>query len=175
MGDQYGEKLLDVLQDIAELCYEHKHDNLTIKYCKKLKEQAERYGNLYYMANADFYVGNISLRKGEKQKGVEILQNAAILFEKAEDFAGVGQINFQIGHVHQEEQDYESTCLFYLEAIKAYQNAIHKFHPQRKSYWSLPQNLEKTIMELKSQISNLLDKIQAPEVKEKLLLDLEKV
>ncbi len=174
-GDSSSGKLLDVLQDIAELCYEHKHDNLTIKYCQQLKEQAEKYGNLYYMANADFFVGNISMRKGDTQKGVEILQNAAILFEKAEDFAGVGQINFQIGLAHQEEHDYESTCLFYLEAIKAYQNALHKFHPQRKSYWSLPMNLEKTITDLKSQISKLLPEIQSPEFKEKILLDLEKV
>ncbi|TFG20911.1 MAG: hypothetical protein EU530_01805 [Promethearchaeota archaeon] len=174
-GDNYSDKLLDVLQDIAELCYEHKHDNLTIKYCQQLKEQAEKYGNLYYMANADFFIGNISMRKGDKQKGVEILQNAAILFEKAEDYAGVGQINFQIGYAHQEEQDYEASCLFYLEAIKGYRNAIHKFHPQRKSFWSLPMNLEKTIADLKNRISKLLDEIQSPDVKERILLDLEKL
>ena len=174
-GDSYSGKLLDVLQDIAELCYENKHDNLTIKYCQQLKTQAEKHGNLYYMANADFFVGNITLRKGDNQKGLEVLQNAAILFEKAEDFAGVGQINYQIGHTYQEEQDFESACRFYLEAIKSYRSAIHKFHPQRKSFWSLPMNLEKTIQDLKNQINKLLGNIQATQVREKIKLDLEKV
>jgi proteasome lid subunit RPN8/RPN11/tetratricopeptide (TPR) repeat protein len=174
LGDSHRDRLLDVLQDIAELCYENKHDNLTIKYCGHLKSQAEKNGNLYYMANADFYVGTITLRKGDKQKGLKILQNAAILFEKAEDFAGVGLINYQIGLVYQEEQDYESTCRFLLESIKAYTEAIHKFHPQRKSFWSLPAKLKETIKNLKKQIKNLSDQIQDAEVREKMKLDLEK-
>jgi proteasome lid subunit RPN8/RPN11 len=175
LGDTHSAKLLDVLQDIAELCYESNHDTLTIKYCQQLKSQAEKYGKLYYMANADFYVGNITLRKGEKQKGLEILQNAAILFEKDEDFAGVGMINYQIGLVYLEEKEYESTCRFYIEAIKGYSDAIHKFHPQRKSFWSLPSNLQKTIQELKSQTISLSEKIESMGVREQIKLEIEKI
>jgi len=175
LGDKFSGKLLDVLQDVAELCYENKHDNLTIKYCSQLKTQAEKYGNLYYMANADFFVGNISLRKGDKEEGLSILQNAAILFEKAEDFAGVGQINYQIGYAYYEKEDYESACWFYLEAIKGYDKAIHKFHPQRKSFWSLPSNLEKTIRGLESQINRLLENIQSLQIREKIREELEKL
>ncbi|MBN2154556.1 MAG: hypothetical protein JW776_00745 [Candidatus Lokiarchaeota archaeon] len=166
LGDEYSEKLLDVLQDVSELCYENNHDTLTIKYCNLLKDIGEKYGNLFYMANADLFIGNIILRKGDKQKGMETLQNAAILFEKAQDYAGVGQINHQIGHSYLEYRDFESVCRFYLEAIKAYNQAIHKFHPQRKSYWALPSTLQRTIGELKEQISRLVEEVQSSEARD---------
>ena len=103
------------------------------------------------------------------------LQNAAILFEKAEDFAGVGLINHQIGSVYIEETDYESACRFYLEAIKGYTTAMHKFHPQRKSYWSLSSNLKKTIADLKNQILEMTEKLDSTETREKIKLDVEKL
>ncbi len=175
MGESYHGKLLDVLQDVAELCYENKHDNLTIKYCEQLKIQAELSGNLYFMANADFFVGNINLRRGDKQQGLEILQNSAILFEKAGDFSGVGQINHHLGLTYLEKDDYESTCRFFIEAIKAYDQALHHFHPQRKSFWSLPTKLKETIQDLKSQINDLSKKIENNDVREKIRMDIEKI
>ena len=103
------------------------------------------------------------------------LNDSSIFFEKSEDFAGVGQVNRIIAIQYLHNNDFCSAGLFYMKAIKNFNRAIHKFHPKRKTAWSLPQKLEESVEQLKTEVSELIKKIDDDEIKKKILQDLKSI
>ncbi len=171
-GEEFGQKIIVLLTIITESCLESEHDNLTLKYADKLKEKAENLGDLFQMGNADYFKGISLIRKKEVQQGLTTLKNSAIFFEKTEDFAGVGRVNRLIGNQYLQNNDFCSAGLFYMETIKNYNLAIQKFHPKRNTSWSLPQKLEESVEQLKTVVSQLIEKMDDEEIKKKIIQDL---
>ena len=46
-----------------------------------------------------------------------------------------------------------------METIKNYNLAIQKFHPKRNTSWSLPQKLEESVEQLKTEVYELIEKM----------------
>ncbi|MHA1727580.1 MAG: hypothetical protein ACTSWY_02475 [Promethearchaeota archaeon] len=174
-GAKYSTKILKILNDITETCLKSNHDNLTLEFAEKLKKKAEYYGDLFYMGNADFFQGTVLIIKEEIQKGLEILENASILFEKSMDFAGMGRVNHSIGDIYLKEKNFDTAGLFYIEALKGYKKGIKNFHPKRRTTWSLAINLRNLIRELKKKVDILIPRIESKEIRNKILSNIEKI
>ena len=170
LGDH--NKVVDILADVAEACLDKEHDNFAMEFSDELKIKAENIGDIFKMGTADYIKGIVLLHKGNKQEGLELLQNASVLYGKCEDYAGIGQVNQKISETYLKDLNFGSAALFTIEAIKGYRLAMKRFHPKRKSAWALPKNLEKTIVDLKSNVNSFLPKIPSDKIRDKIQVDL---
>lgn len=175
MGPNYSEKLLQTYNDVAESCLESDHDNLAIEFSEKLKVKAEELGDMFQMGNADYLKGKVLLNKNETQDALASFQNAAIFYEKVQDYAGVGKINELIGSIYKSGGNMESYALFTTEAVANYNKATEIFHRKRRSAWALKANLKNLIADLKQEIISSLSQIDDENVKNKIIKDLDEI
>ncbi len=167
LGDYY--KVMDNLSKLSEKCYYNDHYTLAEQYSNELFKISEEKGSLFYMAGAKLISGFIKIWKKEIMEGLELVQQSAILYEKAADYYGMGLCNQKIGSIYFSQLDnLESALLFLVEAMKNFNSAIYKIHPLRKTIWNTPNNLKDKIRNLKQIIESNINIITTSEVKEKI-------
>ncbi|GAB4323449.1 MAG: hypothetical protein Kow0069_28580 [Promethearchaeota archaeon] len=169
---------LEALKEFAEATFASDHLSFAEQAASKLVEEAERHGSTFHLASGHVIAGQIRLKQvkvevagqrsatpeehekrlGKIQEGLEELQQAALLFERAGDWAGVGWCNEQIGVIqYYTLRDYFSAALFYVEALKAFKKAETGVHPLRKSAWAKPEQLRRKVRSLRLFLDQLLE------------------
>ncbi|MFX1357312.1 MAG: hypothetical protein ACFFA8_08485 [Promethearchaeota archaeon] len=174
-----NDKILDLLRNVAKLCISNNHLVLAEEFSEDLYRTANKNDNLFYIGVADYLIGYLILKKGDRdvlKKGLSKIRDAAILFEKVKDYAGAGMSFNKIGTIYQNRlENYDSACLFYREAIENYNKAILINHPLRKSLWNTPDLLKEKIMELKDLIEELLPNVEHSDIRKKIIGDLKAI
>ncbi|MHA1758463.1 MAG: hypothetical protein ACTSVV_16980 [Promethearchaeota archaeon] len=173
------ERVFELLSHLAEQCISTEHQNLAEEFADELFDLASEYNNLFYKAEASYLQGYLLLKKVDKENiklALTQIQNAAIIYEQAEDFAGAGRCFYKIGIIYQTRlnQPFQS-ALFYLQAIKSYNLALQRPHPNRKSLWSSAEALTQKIIELKDIVNDLIPSIEDPKDQKKIESDLNSI
>ncbi|MHA1731990.1 MAG: hypothetical protein ACTSU5_08595 [Promethearchaeota archaeon] len=185
------EKALDLMKEFAETTLQSDHLGFSEDWATRLRDYAEKEGDMYALASAHLILGQVSLKKassaegGEQDEvdalintGLENLEEAAKGFDVVKDFAGAGLCYNQIADVqYYTIKDYSSAALFYLEAMKNYLRATRETpHPKRASIWAKPENLRKKIRGLRVFITNLLEtRVDGTQERDKIRGELEKL
>lgn len=163
------DKMMEYLSALSEKCLINDHYPLAEEFSNELFKIAEERGSLFYMAGAKSINGNIKIGQKKIIEGLEILQQAAILYEKSMDYYGTGLCNQKIGSIYFSQlEEIESGLLFFVESVKNFNSALVKIHPLRKNIHSGTPYLKDKIKNLVESIRNNLNKITTPEVKDKI-------
>ncbi|MBY9006839.1 MAG: hypothetical protein KGD63_08780 [Candidatus Lokiarchaeota archaeon] len=177
IGDQ--EKVFELLKKLSENCISSNHLFLAKEFSIRLKDLSEKVDNLFFRGEANYLLGYLLLKKGDNEflsEGLNKIRDAAILFEKQEDYVGAATCFHKIGSTYQTRLNkLDNSCLFYREAIENYNKAILKSHPNRKSLWSKPEILSKKILELKDIIEEILPKLDNLNIRDKIRNDLDSI
>jgi len=152
---------------------------LAEEFAQDLLDLSEETDNMFYQAVATYILGHIMLKKGNNsmlKSALNMVRDAAILFEKVRDFAGAGMCFNRIGTIYQVRlENFDSAALFLREAIENYNKAIVSSHPLRKSLWSKPELLKEKVIELKDLIEEILPSILNESIKAKIMNDLNSI
>ncbi|MHA1933442.1 MAG: hypothetical protein ACW96X_12935, partial [Promethearchaeota archaeon] len=170
------ERVMDLLRTVSQKCITNDHLVFAGEFANDLYKLAKKQKNLFYIGVANYILGYLLLKKGEKnvlEEGLNKIQDAAVDFEKEGDYAGAGMCFNKIGSIyHTRLHKLDNACLFYRAAIENFNNAILKMHPLRTSFWNKPELLIRKIIELRDIIEELLPKIEESELKNKIMKDL---
>ncbi|MBD3197680.1 MAG: hypothetical protein GF317_21690 [Candidatus Lokiarchaeota archaeon] len=173
------DRLLEILKNLTETCISSNHLILAGEFAEKLNAIADREGYVFYRGEANYLIGYLLLKKGNNdvlQDALNKIRDAAILFEKEDDFVGAGTCFYKIGTIYELRLNkLENSCLFYREALENYNKAIIKNHPLRKSLWSKPEALKQKILELKDAIEEILPKLENNKIRNKIKKDLNSI
>ncbi|TXT65091.1 MAG: hypothetical protein BAJALOKI1v1_470013 [Promethearchaeota archaeon] len=174
-----SKRILEVLKSLSENCIASNHLILAEEFVSKLLKLATKEEEQFYIGEANYLEGYILLKKeltDNVREALKKIQNAAVIFEKVEDFVGSAICFHKIGTIYQSRLEIlENSCLFYKEAIKNYNSAIIKSHPLRKAMWSKPEILVQKILDLKEIIEELLPKLTDYDVKRNIKSELESI
>ncbi|MHA2325923.1 MAG: hypothetical protein ACXACB_11015 [Promethearchaeota archaeon] len=172
-------KVLDLLRIVAQKCISNEHLILAEEFAEDLLKLATKQNQLFYIGVANYIKGYLLLKRGDNEVlevGLNKIQEAAINFEKVEDFAGAGMCFNKIGTIYQSRLNkIENACLFYRAAIENYNKAILILHPLRTSFWNKPDLLIQRIVELRDVLEDLIPNIDNLGIKNKILEDLKKL
>lgn len=172
-------KAMALLQTLSEKCISTNHDNLAEDFAKELHGMAEEKGELFYLGEGNYLLGYLTLKEGwntSLQKGLEMLQEASVSYEKAGDFAGAGQCYYKIGTIyHSRLNKLYNAALFYIQAIKSFNQALSRNHPLRKSLWAKAENLSNRLIDMKDIVENLILNIEDPAERNKIKRELSSV
>jgi proteasome lid subunit RPN8/RPN11 len=170
------DRVLDLLRNIIKSCVSNNHMVLAEEFAQDLLNLSEEIGNMFYQAVSTYILGYIMLKKGDNsmlKSALNMVRDAAILFEKVGDFAGAGMCFNRIGTIYQMRlENFDSAGLFLREAVENYNKAIVSSHPLRKSLWSKPELLKEKVIELKDLIEEILPNILNESIKTKIVNDL---
>ncbi|MFX0031035.1 MAG: hypothetical protein ACFE8E_00370 [Candidatus Hodarchaeota archaeon] len=173
------ERVLDLLRSVAKLCVSNNHLVLAEGFANELYEFSKQQDYRFYLGVANYIIGYISLKTGDRQilkDALKKIENSAIYFEKEKDYAGAGMSYNKIATIYQTRlKNYDSACLFYKEAIENYNRALVKSHPLRKSLWSKRELLIEKIIELRDLVDELLPHIEHSKIREKVINDLNSI
>jgi proteasome lid subunit RPN8/RPN11 len=174
LGNNY--RVLELLKNVTEQCLTNNHLILAGEFAESLFNFAEDLSNLFYLGEANYLLGYIQIKQGNRDKLMDALskiRDAAVIFEKEQDFVGASTCFQRIGSIYQNRlKMIDNAVLFYTAAIENYNKAILKGHPQRKSTWSKPEVLKQKIVDLRDMVEELIPLIENNEVKKKILNDL---
>jgi len=172
-------RVMELLKLISENCISSNHLILAEEFAEKLLEIAARENSEFYQGEGNYLSGYLLLKRGDNdvlEDALNKIRNAAILFEKVEDYVGAAQCFHKIGTIYQSRLNLlDNSCLFYREAIENYNKAIIKSHPLRKSLWTKPEVLIQKITDLKDILEELLPKVKDKNLKRKIKDDLESI
>ncbi|MFX1409793.1 MAG: hypothetical protein ACFFA6_05550 [Promethearchaeota archaeon] len=173
------ERTLDLLRELSEKCISNNHLVFAEEFANELNNLAKKEKNEYFIGESKYIIGYLLLKSGENQvlkDALNTIRDAAIKFEKVNDFAGAGMCFNKIGTIyHSRLNNLESACLFYREAIENYNKAILRSHPSRKSMWSKPEMLSQKILDLKDVIEELLPKLENEDIQKKVMNELNSI
>ncbi len=164
-----SQRILELLKSVSENCISSNHLILAQEFTEKLLRLAKKENQPFYEGEANYLRGYILLKQDQNeniQEALIIIQNAAVIFEDAEDYVGAALCFHKIGTIYQSPlEKFENCCLFYEEAIENYNKAIIKSHPLRKTMWTKPDRLVQKILDLKEKIEKLLPKVKDLHIK----------
>jgi len=173
------ERVLELLRDLSEKCISNNHLVFAEEFANELNKTAKKEKNSFFLGESQYNIGYLLLKTGEDnvlKEALNTIRDAAIEFEKINDFAGVGICFNKIGTIyHSRLNNLESACLFYREAIENYNQAIIRNHPLRKSNWSKPEILSQKILDFKDLIEELLPKLENKDIQNKIKHDLNSI
>jgi proteasome lid subunit RPN8/RPN11 len=174
-----NDRVFALLRNLSEHCISSYHHVLAKDFSEELYKLSEKYNNLFYRAEANYLIGYLALKEGEKEdleSALKKVQKASIDYEKAGDFAGAGKCYHRIGTIyHSRLNKLFNACLFYEQAIRSFNEALLKGHPLRTSIWSKSELLSEKIIELRDVVEELIPKIENPEEKKKIREDLNSI
>jgi proteasome lid subunit RPN8/RPN11/tetratricopeptide (TPR) repeat protein len=169
-------RVLELLRNVSEFCIMSEHLVLAKEFAEDLFKLATKNNSLFYLAESQFLMGSIDLKEAhenEIETALKLIQEASIIYEKAADYAGAGKSYQKIGSIYHSRLSLPfNTCLFYVEAIRSFNQALIEGNPLRKDLWNKPDVLSKEIIELKNIVDSLISKIKNQEEREKILNDL---
>lgn len=169
------DRVMELLQILTERCISTNHEHLAEEFAQELYDLAEQQQSLFYKGEGNYILGYLDSKKGWKitlEKGLKRIQQASIDYEQAGDYAGAGQCYHKIGAIYQtKENNPFSAALFYVQAIKSYNEALIRSHPLRKSLWAKAETLAPKLIELKDLVQNLIPNIENPEERNKIKKD----
>ncbi|MFX1390758.1 MAG: hypothetical protein ACFE9Z_11895 [Promethearchaeota archaeon] len=170
------DRILDLLRSVSQKCISSEHLIIAGEFVEDLKKLAKKQNHQFYLGVACYIEGYLLLKNGDDgflEQGLHKIQDAAILYEKEEDFAGAGMCFNKIGSIYQSRLNrIENACLFYRAAIENFNKAILKMHPLRTDFWNKPDLLIQKIVELRDLIEELLPSLENAELKNKISTDL---
>ena len=170
------ERVLDLLRIVSQQCISNEQLIFAEEFANNLYKLAKDHDQIFYLGSANYILGYLLLKKGEKnvlEDALNKIQDAAINFERVEDFAGAGMCFNKIGTIyHSRLNKIENACLFYRAAIENYNKAIIKIHPLRTSFWNKPELLIQKIVELRDIINDLMPNLSNSELKDNIMKDL---
>ncbi|MBN1214878.1 MAG: hypothetical protein JXA99_05480 [Candidatus Lokiarchaeota archaeon] len=173
------EKVFELLKKLSENCISSDHLYLAEEFATRLMNLSKKTDYLFYQGEANYLLGYLLLKKEDDEflsEGLKKIRDAAIIFEKVEDYIGAATCFHKIGSTYQSRLNkLDNCCLFYREAIENYNKAIIKNHPNRKSLWSKPEILTDKILELKNIIEELLPRLEHQGIRDKIQNDLEAI
>ena len=173
------DRVLDLLRNIIKSCVSNNHMVLAEEFAQDLLNLSKEKDNIFYQAVATYILGHVMLKKGDNsmlKSALNMVRDAAILFEKVGDFAGAGMCFNRIGTIYQMRlENFDSAALFLREAVENYNKAIVSSHPLRKSLWSKPELLKEKVIELKDLIEEILPSILNESIKAKIMNDLNSI
>lgn len=173
------DRVLTLLRDLSEKCISNNHLVFAEEFANELKNLAKEEENYFFLGEAKYIIGVLLLKTEENnvlKEALNTIRDAAIEFEKVNDFAGAGICFNKIGTIyHSRLKNLESACLFYREAIENYNKAIIRNHPLRKSNWSKPEILSQKILHFKDLIKELLPKLENKDIQKKVKDDLNSI
>ncbi|MHA1342544.1 MAG: hypothetical protein ACTSQG_01040 [Promethearchaeota archaeon] len=169
-------RVLELYRNITEHCISTNHIIFAEEFAEELFKLADKQSNLFYRGEGNYLLGYILLKKADNdslESQLKIIQEASIDYEKAKDFAGAGRAYYKIGTIYhfRLNQPFQAS-LFYIQAIKSYNEALLRNHPLRTSLWSKAELLAQKIIEIKDIIEELVNHIENSEDKEKIIKDL---
>jgi proteasome lid subunit RPN8/RPN11 len=172
-----SQRILDLLKSVSEYCISSNHLILAEEFTDRLLKLSEKENQPFYEGEAKYLLGYLLLKQEKNElirEALAKIQDAAVIFEKVEDYVGAAICYHKIGKFYQSQlENFESSCLFYKEAIKNYNKAIIKSHPLRQAMWSKPETLIQKILELKETIEELLPKLKDLKIKKMVKENLE--
>lgn len=172
-------RVMELLKLLSENCISSNHLILAEEFSERLKLIAEREDSIFYQGEVNYLLGYLKLKKGDKdllENALSQIRDAAVLFEKVEDYVGAAICFHKIGTIYQSRLNLmENSCLFYREAIENYNKAINKSHPLRKTLWTKPEVLSQKIIDLKDILEELLPKLTDTRLQKKIRDDLESI
>ncbi|MFX1453214.1 MAG: hypothetical protein ACFFCM_20440, partial [Promethearchaeota archaeon] len=173
------DRVFEVLRNLAEHCIASNHHVLAKKYADELYNLSEKYNSLFYRAEANYLDGYLSLKDAqieELESALKKVQKASINYENAGDYAGAGKCYHKIGTIYQFRLNKPfNACLFYEQAIRSFNEGLHKGHPLRTSIWSKSELLSQKIIELRDLVEELIPKIENSEERKKIQDDLNSI
>lgn len=173
------DRVLDLLRNVTKLCISNNHLVLARDFAGELYDFSEKHDNRFYLGVASYIIGYLSLKTGDREilkDALKKIENSAIYFEKEKDYAGAGMSYNKIATIYQTRlKNYDSSCLFYKEAIENFNKALIQSHPLRKSLWSKPELLTEKIIELRDLVDELLPYVEHSKIREKVINDLKSI
>ncbi|MHA1150576.1 MAG: Mov34/MPN/PAD-1 family protein [Promethearchaeota archaeon] len=176
---QEFDRVFELLSHLAEHCISTEHQNLAEQLADELFDLASEYNNLFYKAESSYLQGYLLLKKVDNENlkiALTQIQNASVIYEDAEDFAGSGRCYYKIGTIYQARLNQPFNAgLFFVQAIRSLNMALIRPHPYRKSLWAKAETLTQKILELKDVVNDLIPNIENPQEREKVKKDLDSI
>ncbi len=170
------EELVKHLADVAAFCVDSNHFQLVKEFAKHLLKYAEDTGSLVHIGQAHYFLGLANLReKVNALKALEELQQAEISFEKSGEFVLAGLCNQLIGENYLSQQNFFSTSLFYIEALKFYIKGRHESPLLQKIAKMNPGDVDKKIAQINADVKKYLEKLTDPQERTKIESELKKL
>lgn len=170
------DKVLHLLKQITEQLISTNHYVLGEEFAEDLFQLADNQDHLFYRAEGNYLLGYLMLKRGSNDSleyQLKMIQEASIEYEKAGDYAGAGQCYYQIGMIYHTRLNQPFNAgLFFIEAIKNYNEGLLRQHPLRTSLWSKAEALTLKIKELKDIVEELIPQIQSSDDRKKIENDL---
>ena len=169
------DKILELLRTISERCILSNHDNLAEEFAQEMFDLAKEKDKLFYIGEGNYLLGYIVIKtrwSSNLEKGLKRIQEASINFEQAGDFAGAGQCYYRIATIYQSrlKQPFNAG-LFFIQAIKSYNEAVLNNHPLRTSLWAKAENLAGRISDLRDIVNEIIPSLDSPDERNKLKKD----
>jgi len=173
------ERVLELLRIISQKCISNEHLIFAGEFADDLHKLANKNNNRFYLGVVYYTKGYLLLKKGDNEvleEALNKIQEAAVNFEKEDDFAGAGMCFNKIGSIYQSRLGkFENACLFYRAAIENFNKAILKMHPLRTDFWNKPELLIQKIVELRDIVEELLPYLENIELRNKITKDLKNI
>ncbi|MFX0154175.1 MAG: hypothetical protein ACFE9Q_06580 [Candidatus Hodarchaeota archaeon] len=173
------DRVLELLRIVSHMCISNEHLIFAEEFTDELYKLAKKQNRSFYLGIAHYIKGYLLLKEADNEvleEALNKIQDAAIIFEKEEDFAGAGMCFNKIGTIYQSRLNkLENACLFYRAAIENFNKAILKTHPLRTSFWNKAELLVQKVMELRDIVEDLLPNLENIELKNKIVYDLKNI
>ncbi|MHA1281975.1 MAG: DUF4062 domain-containing protein [Promethearchaeota archaeon] len=171
--------VFELLANLIEQCILAEQSRLGENFAEELFKLAVSYKNMFYKAEASYFLGSFLLKKVKKEnleQSLNLLKNAGEIFKNIKDFVGVGKCMYKIGLAHQIRlNEPHHAAFFYVQAIKGYNYALIHPHPKRKTPKDSKDALIKEIIELKDVVINLIPKIKNVEYRKNIKSELNSI
>lgn len=169
-------RVLELLKDISEHCISTNHQNFAEEFAEQLSNLAIERKSLYYQAEGNYLMGYLLLKRGSNDSlefQLKMIQDASIQYEQAGDFAGAGRAYYKIGTIYHSRLNRPfHASLFYIQAIRSYNEGLLRHHPLRKSLWAKAELLTQKITEIRDVVDELIPSIENSDEKVKIQSDL---
>jgi tetratricopeptide (TPR) repeat protein len=171
---EYGENATQVYLKSVNEAFElfFKEDIFTVAHelAELLVSLAEEFGSMFYLGVGQQFLGELKIKKGKLEEGIDYLDQATVVFAKLPDYAGAGYANYLIGETYFKNSEWDHSALYYVEAISNF-NQIKghsDFYQQRKDVWATLSNIKKMISNIQTKLGELKPKITDQRVLDKI-------
>jgi len=172
-------RVLDLLKDISEHCISTNHQNFAEEFAEQLTNLATERKHVFYQAEGNYLMGYLLLKRASNDSlefQLKMIQDASVQYEDAGDYAGAGRAYYKIGTIYHSRlnQPFHAS-LFYVQAIRSYNEGLLRHHPLRKSLWAKAELLTQKITEIRDIVDELIPSIENSDEKIKIQSDLDSI